>query len=134
MSALGGAGIAFQAYGAYLNYKGTKRDARLLRAQARAAGQQSVQDADAISREYRQIAGRQAAAMAQSGGGYEGSNAKLLHQSESLAYLDRLNTLYHGTMRRMGINAEAKATRRRANIEGVAALGSMFTSIGGMGS
>ena|SRR5688572_1224595 len=92
-----------------------KQDARLLRAQGRIAGQQSIADADAISREYRQLAGRQAAAIAQSGGSYEGSAAKVLHQSESLAYLDRLNVLYHGALRRKGLASEGSAVAGRTS-------------------
>lgn len=93
--------------------QGAQENARLLRAQGRTAEQQSFRDADQVSREYRQLAGRQAAAIAQSGGGYEGSNAKLLHQSESLAFLDRLNTLYKGQLRKLGVFGDAKAAETR---------------------
>jgi hypothetical protein len=113
---------AVQGIGALMMMGQGQRDARLLRAQGRVARQQSIQDADAISREYRQLAGRQAAAMAQGGGTYDGSAAKLLHQSESLAFLDRLNVMYHGEMRQRDLNAEADSLQRRSMIGGVATL------------
>lgn len=111
-----------QAFGAIMGMARGERDARLLRAQGRVAQAQSRADADAISREYRQLAGRQAASIAQAGGTYDGSAAKVLHQSESLAFLDRLNTLYHGNMRKAGLFAEASATSQNANVSGMAQL------------
>lgn len=121
--------LALQALGMLQQNQNGQADARLLRAQGRTAQQQSVADADAISREYRQLAGRQAVAIAQGGGAYEGSAAKVLHQSESLAFLDRLNTLYHGGLRGIGLAAEARSTSRRSTANtaaGLASLGSDF--------
>lgn len=118
---------ALQAFGMLQQQNQGQENARLLRAQGRTAQQQSVADADSISREYRQLAGRQAAAIAQGGGSYEGSAAKVLHQSESLAFLDRLNTLYHGQLRGLGLGAEARATSRSTTantIGGLAQIGS----------
>jgi hypothetical protein len=105
-----------------------RQDAAMLKAQGKSASQQGVADADAISREYRQIAGRQAAAMAEGGGSYEGSNAKILAQSETLAMLDRLNTLYHGELRRKGYATESSATNTRTSLLAGAQLLSMASN------
>lgn len=110
-------GAILQIGGAFMKDRDAQKNARLLRAQGRVAQEQAQRDADAISREYRQIAGRQAAAIAQGGGGYEGSAAKLIHQSETLAFLDRLNTIYHGTMRNQAFRSEANAVKRRRRAE-----------------
>jgi hypothetical protein len=121
----------FQIFGMAMQQRQGHKNAQLLRAQGRAAEAQSVADADALSREYRQIAGRQAAQIAQSGGGYEGSAAKLLHQSETLAFLDRLNVRYHGRMRRRGFEADAKSVRRNADAQFIAGVGSIASSMYG---
>ena len=86
----------------------------ILKQQGKAASNQSIADASAILREYRQIAGTQAAAIAQNGGGYGGSNAKVIQQSETAAMLDVLNTLYHGETRRRGLNVEGASVANRA--------------------
>lgn len=109
--------FALAAFAALQQNQGAQENARLQRAQGRTAQQQSFRDADAISREYRQLAGRQAAVIAQGGGAYSGTNLKLLHQSESLAFLDRLNELYKGQLRKLGIFGEARATQSRARNE-----------------
>lgn len=127
-------GVFLQAVGMGMKHTRAKRDARLLRAQGRVAEQQSVQDAEAMSREYRQLAGRQAASIAQSGGGYEGSAAKLLHQSETLAFLDRLNVRYHGRLRRAGLVAEGRSLKKQADAELIAGLGSLASGVAAGGA
>lgn len=104
---IAGASAAMQA-------QGGQKDRRTLQAQGKVARATAGADADAISREYRQLAGRQAAAMAQAGGSYDGSNAKILAQSESLAFLDRLQTLYKGNVRKLGLDVEGDDVRTRA--------------------
>lgn len=82
-------------------------NADALRQQARSASNQALRDEEAQRREARQVLGEQAAAMAQAGGGYGGTNEKLLTQSATLAELDALNIRYGGFMRRSGLLAEA---------------------------
>lgn len=101
-----------------------RRNRLLLRQQAKTTRAQAGADADSISREYRQIAGRQAAAIAENGGGYEGSNAKVLHQSETLAFLDRLNKLYHGNLEAIGLEEAGETALRQSLMAGTQQLGS----------
>lgn len=116
------AGFAIQAVGAGMEMANARRNAELQKIQGRVASQQSVADADALMRDYRQLAGRQAATIAQGGGTYEGSAGKVLRQSEVLANLDRLTKLYSGELRRIGFNTEAESTIRRGFLAGTKAL------------
>lgn len=103
-------------------------DAGLLRQQAKTSRQQGVADADSLSRDLRQLLGSQAASMAQAGGSYTGSNAKLISQSETLGNLDRLKTLYRGELRARELEIDAKQTLRKAYI---GAGTQLMTSFGG---
>lgn len=105
--------------------QGGQIDAGLLKQQARTARQQSIADADSASRDLRQLLGSQAAAMAQNGGDYSGSNAKILMQSEVLGNLDRLKTLYRGELQARGKEIDAKQTLRDAYIGAGTSLLSM---------
>ncbi len=107
--------------------QGGQQDKALLRLQGKVARQQAGADADALSREARQLIGRQAATMAQAGGTYDGSNAKVLAQTETLANLDRLNILYHGDLRRKGLNVEGEAVLRKAYVGAGTSLLSSFS-------
>jgi hypothetical protein len=114
-------GAGFQAQGGQI-------DAMLLKQQAKTSRAQGVSDADALSRDYRQLVGTQAAAMAEAGGTYTGSNAKLLSQSETLANLDRLKILYRGELRARGLEIGAEQTLRDAYIGAGTGLLSMGSS------
>jgi hypothetical protein len=101
---------------AVMQAQGGRKDAALLEAQGKAASDQSRADSEQLSRDYRQLVGTQAAAMAENGGGYGGSNLKLISQGEALANLDRLKILYHGELSRRGLESSADSTLSRAYI------------------
>lgn len=123
-------GFIFQGIGAANTMAEGRRSKAMLEQQGRVAHAQSVAMSDAIGREYRQIAGRQAAAMAENGGAYEGSNLKLLHQSESVAFLDRLYTLYHGEMNKLGLEVEGQAALTNAFISTASSVGGSMSGMG----
>ena len=109
----------FKGVGAFKGIGESKRNAMMLEMQGKVAEQQAHQDSQAVAREYRQLAGRQAAAIAQNGGAYEGSNAKVLHDTETRAFLDQLLIRYKGRMARIGMQQEGKdMMRRSANLNG----------------
>jgi hypothetical protein len=125
-------GAAIQGVGASNTMAEGRRSKAMLEQQGKVTYEQAVQSADAIGREYRQIAGRQAAAMAENGGAYEGSNLKLLHQSESVAFLDRLYTLYHGEMNKLGLEVEGQTALTNAFLSATRSLaGGMGGMMGG---
>jgi hypothetical protein len=117
---------------------GAREDAAVLRQEGNTAFSQSVQDADAVARETRQLLGKQAAGIAENGGGYGGTNAKLLSQSETLANLDRLKILYEGSMRRSGLRSQARTTLARGYMGAATSLlngaSGMFGGAAGGGS
>ncbi len=106
-----GAAAVMQAIGTY--GKG-RDDARALRQQADVASQQAYADEAAQRRDYSQLAGQQAAAIAQNGGGAGGTNDYLVAQSELNAMVDALTIRYSGSLRRAGLLAEAKSTKKSA--------------------
>lgn len=93
-----------------------QRDKALLKQQGKVASRGSVADAEAMLRDYRQLIGTQAATIAQGGGAYGGSAVKLMEQSETLANLDRLKTLYSGELERGGLVAQGSAVGRRSQM------------------
>ncbi len=128
------AGLAIAGVGAANTMAEGRRGKAILYQQGETAFDQAVQDSDAIGRQYRQLAGTQAAAMAQNGGAYEGSNLKLLHQSETLAFLDRLNVLYHGELTKLGLEVEGDAVLSNAMLSSMSQLtGAMGGAMGGGG-
>jgi hypothetical protein len=127
-------GLITQMVGAGGQVAEGRRNKIILENAGKAAEEQSLRDSEAIAREYRQLAGRQAAAMAENGGAYEGSNVKLLHQSEMLAFLDQLNIRYKGRMRRIELETEGASANRRGFFSGVSSMGSMGSGMtGGFG-
>lgn len=108
---IGGAAALLQAIG-------TRRsgvdNSRALKAQAQTASAQALADEESQRRDASQVLGKQAAAMAQNGGGAGGTNALLATQSEIAAELDALNIRYSGMQRRTALLAEAKAVKREA--------------------
>jgi hypothetical protein len=90
----------------------SKVNAATLRNQASVARAQGYADEESQRRYARQFAGRQAAAIAQSGSGVGGSNAMLIEQDAITAELDALNIRYAAGQRGAALDAEAKAVRR----------------------
>lgn len=93
-----------------------KQNARALQLQSIAANQQATADEDATRRRARQILGLQAAAIAESGSGYEGSAGLLAQQSEREAEMDALNTRYNGRLRALGLLSDSEATARSSSM------------------
>lgn len=82
-------------------------NAKLAEGQAETARQISTQEQLAHRRSVQQFQGRQRAAIAQSGTGFEGSNADILEQSATLAELDALNIAYAGERRAAGFASQS---------------------------
>lgn len=117
-----------------LNASGTLRqgrdarmNARLLEDQARAARSAAARDEETQRREARIALGRQAAAVAEAGGGSGGSAGALLEQSAVFAELDALNIRYGGELRAKGLLAESMSMRQRARSAGLLAGGQLLT-------
>ena len=125
------AAMAVQGIGMAKTVAEGRRNKLLLQQQGKSTAAQFFASADAIGREYRQIAGSQAAAMAQNGGAYEGSNLKLLHQSETLAFLDRLNEAYKGEMSRLELYEEGETALRSSFISAGQSMSGGISSFGG---
>jgi|GEM_PF-5527028 len=97
--------------------EGTEQDATAnsaaLRQQGRVATAQAYADEQTQRRESRQIIGRQAAALAQSGTGTGGTNANLIEQSTGNAELDALNIRYAGLLKKAGFEAQSREVTRQ---------------------
>lgn len=109
--------IAMMALGTGLEVTGTLRqgreEANTLATQARIAQSQGYADEQAQRREGRQVIGRQAAAMAESGGGQDEG---LLRQSAVMAELDALNIRYAGNLKAAGLLRQAEGVRRQSKM------------------
>lgn len=92
-------------------FSGGRAEAAALRRQAAVARQQALADEEAQRRESRQFLGRQAAAMAEAGGGIDEGVAR---QSAVLAELDALNIRYAGQLKASGLLADARAVKKQA--------------------
>jgi hypothetical protein len=117
-------------------------NATVSRQQADSALGESSAAQMAQNRKWRQIAGKQRAAAAQSGVGFGGSNADILEQSETLAELDQLTLAYEGTMRARAFNSQgqldefsggvyrnnARNQRTAGFLNAGAAVGNLFAS------
>jgi hypothetical protein len=106
----------------------SRKSAAMQKLQGKAARRQAGVDAEAMSRDARQLLGRQAATIAQGGGAYEGTNARVMAQSEADANLDRLTTLYKGDLRKLGLEVDSDATMARAGTRALSSLSDMFGS------
>lgn len=103
-------------FGALVSSIGTYRRAsdtsRALRMQGEMAARDAFANEEAQRRDASQLAGAQAAAMAQAGGGAGGTNELVARQSAVLAELDALNIRYSGLTKRAASLSEARATKR----------------------
>lgn len=93
-----------------------RQNAQALRLQSIAANQQTTADEEATRRQSRSFLARQAAAIAESGVGMDGSAGMLADQSATLAELDALNVRYQGRNRANGLVAESATEGRRAKM------------------
>lgn len=101
---------AVQAYGQYTQGKAT---ASALNAQAQTARMQGYADEAAQRRQSSQILGKQAAAMAQAGGGIDEG---LIRQSAANAELDALNIRYAGLLRGSTLATQASNASTSAGL------------------
>lgn len=87
--------------------------------------QQAGQREEAQRRQARMILGSQRAAIAQSGGGMEGSAADLVAQSARDAELDALTLRYEGQMRARGMGIQAEQETYQGRVAGANASRAM---------
>lgn len=111
-----GLGLAIGAVGAFGAMQKGRKQAKMSRAQAKIAQAQAYEDEQAQRREAKMLLGAQAAAMAQSGTGVEGTNEQVLRQSAALAELDALNIRYRGLSEAHGLLKQARAQKRAGDL------------------
>lgn len=121
-SVVGAVGAVGQANAAAASAKSQKQaaeyNATVMKQQAVATQQQGAVAEDAQRRRVRSILGKQRAALAESGLGFEGTGGMLLNQSAAAAELDALNMRYETDLRAKGLLSDANM----AQFEGEAAL------------
>ena len=120
--------------GAGLLYSGSAEkaaadeEAAIMRRNAVAIRQQTVQNEEALRRKQASFLAEQRAAMVQSGFDSDtGTNRDIAYQSETLAELDAMTMRYEGEMRALGI--QTAAGQREA--EGKASRTASFIGAGG---
>lgn len=104
---------ALQAYSAYSS---GRSNARLLQLQARTAMAQGLADEYTQRRQNRLELGRQAAAMAQAGGGYGGTTALVMRDSHLAGEMDALNYRYRASQQASGLLTEARTVKRESTL------------------
>jgi hypothetical protein len=98
-------------------------------AQARVAQAQGDADEQTQRRSARQLMGAQAAALAQNGGGWGGTNAGLIEQSAINAEMDALNIRYGAATRAFGLKQQGQAARVEGRIGAVKQGLKLFSSM-----
>lgn len=112
----------------------SSENAALAETQARSALQQGVSREDDLRRQQAQFRGQERAQTAQSGTGFEGSNADVAKQNATLQQLDLLNTRYNAQLQASGLMAQASQDKRAAkNATKNAALSAAGSIAGGYG-
>lgn len=119
------AGGVLQAAG---TIQGAKQNAADLEAQARTASQQGLADEEAQRRAARAELGKQAAALAQAGGGYGGTVAGVMADSHANAEIDALNIRYRGLNKAYTLRTQARRELQAAGPTAGAQLLSAATS------
>lgn len=105
------AGLAMQVIG---NQQTSKANIHALQDQATTSNAQGVADEAMIRRNSSFELGKQAAAIAENGGGYGGTNAGVMKDSHVASEMDALNYRYRGLMRSYGLLAQAKAISKQS--------------------
>lgn len=95
--------------------KAYKAEARMADANAQMTYDQTNQREEQVRRESRAALSDQAAAVAQSGTGFTGSNLDVMKQSAANAELDALNTRYQGSVTAVSYKNKAAGLRRAAS-------------------
>lgn len=93
-----------------------KANAANLEQEARDVGSVAARNEDQARREYRQFAGEQFAAMAETGLANEGSLLDVARDSESAALLDALNIRYAGASQARALRFGAAQARYRSKV------------------
>lgn len=83
---------------------------------AQVANEQSNAQQEASLRKFHATQGAAYAAVAQSGGGFDGSNADILHQNEVNSMLDQLSLRYEGQLKSTGLRDQAAQLRYSAKV------------------
>ena len=119
--------------------KMSDRNAQILEQRGLQIGADAARNEEALRRDYRDFAGTQLAAAAESGLGTGGSILDVIRQSESRANLDALNIRYRGQTEAQGFRAEAGTERVTSSLarqmaskaKAAGALGIIGTAAGG---
>ena len=112
----------------------SSENAALAEVQAKSALQQGVSREDELRRQQAQFNGQSRALTAQSGTGFEGSNADLAKQNATLQQLDLLNTRYNSQLQASGLLSQADQDRTAAkNATKNAALSAVGSVASGYG-
>lgn len=105
-----------QAYNYEAQAKANEYNATIQNNNARAALEQANAKEEANRRRFRILQGQSLAGVAQSGTGFDGSNALLLEQNELFNEMDALNIRYEGDMQSKGLFAQANLNKWNAGI------------------
>lgn len=105
-----------EAYNYEAQAQANEFNATVQRENARAAAEQANQKEEANRRRFRMIQGQTMAGVAQSGTGFDGSNAMLIEQNELYNELDALNIRYEGDMASKGLMSQAQLNTYNAGI------------------
>lgn len=105
------AGLALQVIG---GAQGAKANINALKDQATTSNAQGVADEATIRRNSQFELGKQAAAIAENGGGYGGTNAGVMKDSHVASEMDALNYRYRGLMRGYGLLYQAKQISKQS--------------------
>lgn len=105
------AGLAMQVVG---NQQGAGANIHALEDQATTSNEQGAADEATIRRNSQFELGKQAAAIAEAGGGYGGTNAGVMKDSHVAAEMDALNYRYRGLMRGYGLLYQAKQISKQS--------------------
>jgi hypothetical protein len=99
--------------------------------QARVAQAQGYADEQTQRRSARQLMGAQAAAIAQAGTGWGGTNAGVIEQSAINAEMDALNIRYGAATKAFNLKQQGKAARNEGRSQALGTIFKMYSS--GMG-
>lgn len=105
------AGLAMQVLG---GVQSAKSNIHSLEDQASTSNAQGVADEATVRRNSQFELGKQAAAIAENGGGYGGTNAGVMKDSHVAAEMDALNYRYRGLMRSYGLLSQAKQISKQS--------------------
>lgn len=109
-------------------------NAEIQRQQADQAARSATAQANQQQVQAREVIGKQRASIAESGGGFGGTNSLLIDQSAANAELDRQNILYGGELNRAGLNEQAKLTTYQGGVAGSQVGSSLMAGYMGAGS